>query len=92
MCQIEKNKMSSSKVLLKVFDVPEKPFKMISMDFVGPLPESTNYDTILVIVDKFTKYVTAIPVNKKINTSGFLEVLNKEVFLHFGLLMHLISD
>ena len=76
---MEKNKTSSSKVPLKVFDVPEKSFKMISMDFVGPLPESAGYDTILVVVNKSMKYVMAIPINK-------------EIFLCFGLPKQLISD
>ena len=91
-CQMDKNKNVSSKVPLKVFDVPEKPFEMITMDFVGPLPESAGYDTVLVVVDKFTKYMTAIPVNKEMDAAGLLEVLNKEVFLRFSLPKRLISD
>ena len=57
MCQMEKNKNVSSKVPLKVFNIPEKPFEMISMDFIGPLPESASYNTVLVMINKFTKYV-----------------------------------
>ena len=89
---MDKNKTSSLKVPPKVFDIPEKPFKTISMDFVDPLPESLGFDSILVVIDKFTKYVMAIPVNTELNMSGLIEVLNEEIFSCFGLPKKLISD
>ena len=62
------------------------------MGFIDPLPESLGYDTTLVIVDKSTKCITAIPVNKEIDTSRLIKILNKEAFLYFGLLKYLTSD
>ena len=47
---------------------------------------------VLVVIDKVTKYVMAILVSKEIDTLRFLDVLNKENFLYFGLPKHLISD
>ena len=62
------------------------------MDFIGPLPESLGFDSILVVIDKFTKYVMVIPVNTELDMSGLIEVLNKEIFICFGLPKKLISD
>ena len=38
-----------------------KPWQEISMDFVGELPESEDYNAILVITDHFTKMQHYIP-------------------------------
>jgi hypothetical protein len=54
--------------MLKQLPVPEQPWNSISMDFIEKLPLSVGFDTILVLVDHFTKqslfilmYDTIIP-------------------------------
>ena len=39
----------------------ERPFEEIEMDFVGELPESEGFNTILVVTDPFTKVQDYIP-------------------------------
>lgn len=47
---------------LQSLPIPERPFEIITMDFITELPLSDGYDSILVIVDKLTKYAIFIPV------------------------------
>ena len=58
------------------------------MDFITDLPLSKQrgnvYDTILVVVDRYTKGVRYIPTTKKITAPQLEELLMKEVFLRFG--------
>ena len=46
---------------LKQLPIPERPWNSISMDFIKKLPLSSEFDTILVIVDQFTKQAIFIP-------------------------------
>ena len=37
--------------------IPKEPWQEISIDIIGPLPKSNRQDTIVVIVDWFTKII-----------------------------------
>ena len=67
------------------------------MDFVTGLPISTNwkgdsYDSILVIVDWFTKMVHYEPGKVTINIPGLAEVILDVIVRHYGLLDSIMSD
>ncbi len=67
------------------------------MDFVTRLPVSTNwkgetYDSILVIVNRFTKIVYYELVKVTINALGLAEVIIKVVLRHHGLPDSIVSD
>ena len=44
------------------------PWERISVDLIGPLPESMGYNAIMVIVDYFTKMKVFIPTNQTITS------------------------
>lgn len=48
--------------LLQPLPVPQQAWKVVSMDFVEGLPKSNRFDTIMVIIDKFTKYGHFVPL------------------------------
>jgi hypothetical protein len=62
-CQKSKHDRLGPKGYLQPLNIPRLPFEVISMDFVTGLPESQGHDTILVIVDKLTKYGLFIPTS-----------------------------
>ena len=42
---------------LHLLEIPEGPWQEISIDIIGPLLKSKDKDTIVVIVDQFTKMI-----------------------------------
>jgi hypothetical protein len=54
-CQRNKNRHSQFHGKLQALPVPEAPWKLISYDYITGLPISNGYDTILVVLDLFTK-------------------------------------
>ena len=73
---------------LNALPQPTGPWKEITMDFITDLPPSKRrgnvYDTILVVVDRYTKGVRYIPTTKKITAPQLEELLMEEVLLRFG--------
>ena len=69
------------------------PFQQLSIDQVTDLPLSNGFDSLMVMVNHgLSKRVILTPCNKTINVKGVAELFFKNVFLHFGLHNHLISD
>jgi putative transposase len=56
LCQQAKPDRSKLHSLLQPLPVPERAWKVVSLDFVEGLPLSEGYNCILVVVDLFTKY------------------------------------
>jgi hypothetical protein len=42
--------------------VPDQAWNVIAMDFIEGLPKSKQFNTILVVIDKLTKYAHFIPL------------------------------
>ncbi|XP_012458151.1 uncharacterized protein LOC105778935 [Gossypium raimondii] len=51
--------------LLQPLPVPERPWESLSMDFIIGLPKSESFGSILVVVDRFSKYATFISVTNE---------------------------
>ena len=66
--------------LLQPNEVPGKPWKSISMDFITDIPESEAYDPILVVIDRLTKMSHFIPCRKDMNAQQFAKAFIKEIF------------
>ena len=81
---------------LSSLPAPKKPWKEITMDFVTGLPPSKRrgvvYDSILVVVDRYTKMVRYVPVTKKTDAAELAEVFFDEVVLRFGMPDGIVSD
>ncbi|MBW0520243.1 hypothetical protein O181_059958 [Austropuccinia psidii MF-1] len=60
-CSINKNIHHKKFGLLKPLPIPNGPWICLSMDFITQLPLSNSFDSILVIVERFSKMVLFIP-------------------------------
>ena len=82
--------------LLNPLKVPSYPWESIGVDFVGPLPESSNrdgsFDAITVVICLLTAMVQLIPSRTNYNALQIAELMFEEVYKHFGLPRHIISD
>ena len=98
--QCTENKLSRHKPYKQAqqIDLPEVLWETIIMDFVVKLPKSTDpatkvvYDSILVVVDKLTKYTHLVLWKESGTTNKLASVLLKELVSHQELLKTIISD
>ncbi|KAE8706830.1 cytochrome P450 78A7-like [Hibiscus syriacus] len=63
-CQQDKIKAKKPTGLLQPLPIPERPWESISMDFIIGLPKTDGLSSIIVVVDRFSKYATFIPASK----------------------------
>ena len=62
------------------------------MGFITCLPKSEGFATIVVVVDRFSKYVTFIPTPKECSAEDTTKLFFKHVVKYWGLLKSIISD
>jgi len=55
---------------LMLNSIPEKAWTHIIVDFITKLPLAQGYDSILVVVDKFTKIAHFVPTTERMSTEG----------------------
>jgi hypothetical protein len=73
-------------------EIANEPWETISVDIVGPLPESKGYNAILVIAEYLTKMKILVPTNTEISSAGVALCFRREVFRKHGLPKKVISD
>ena len=76
--------------------VQEGPWQEISIDFITNLPPSRNnkavYNTILIIVDHFSKMSLYIPAEKSWRAEDLADNFVKRVISRFGVSKGVVSD
>lgn len=78
--------------LLRPLDIPDRPWKSISMDFIVKLPKSHGYDSIWVVCDRLTRYAHFIPCNMSMDAPGLAWLFLDRIFRYHGLPSSIISD
>lgn len=92
MCQQPKVEHVGTPGLLQPLPVPAKAWDVVSLDFIEGLPKSSRYDTILVIIDKFTKYGHFIPMAHPYTALSVAQLFVDNIYKLHGLPKVLISD
>lgn len=94
-CETCKASKSSNRIQVAPMGEPRKttrPWQMIHLDFICPLPRSKRgYVHLLVVVDSFSKFFHVHPVSKATSKS-VIEFLENRVFLIFGVPEIVICD
>ena len=77
---------------LKPLDTPPGPWKEIFTDFITDLPVSEGLDSILVVVDQFSKEVEFIPCTKSTSALDTTKLYLCYVWKYYGLPTGIVSD
>ncbi|MBW0512279.1 hypothetical protein O181_051994 [Austropuccinia psidii MF-1] len=80
--QCSRNKIIHHKkfVFLKPLAIPNGPWICLSMDFITQLPLSNSFDSILVIVDRFSNMAVFIPTMSSITSLDLAHLFIKNIF------------
>ena len=91
-CQTTKPDRQAKAAPLHPNEIPKGPWQIISIDMMGPLPESKGFNTILVVVDRFMKKSFFLPTNSTITSKGIVTLYWDRVFSEHGLPRKVISN
>ncbi len=91
-CQKNKSEQNYSASLLQQLPITNKKWESISMDFIIGLPKVQERDSILVVVDRITKYAHFFPISIHYKAPQIAELFFKEVFRLHGSPRNIISD
>ncbi|QRV83345.1 Retrotransposable element Tf2 protein [Ceratobasidium sp. AG-Ba] len=76
----------------KPLPIPQKPWEDIAYDFIVKLPESQGMDSILVVINRFSRQAYFIPCLESTNAEGVADLFVKEVWKIHGLPKTTVSD
>ncbi|KAI2649877.1 Transposon Tf2-6 polyprotein [Labeo rohita] len=91
-CARSKNPNAPSTGELQPLPVPRRPWTHISLDFVSGLPESLGKNTILTIVDRFSKAVHLVALSGLPSAKTTAELILEHVVRLHGFPQDIVSD
>jgi hypothetical protein len=92
-CQRNKARHQTEAGELRTLPVPEGRWESVSVDLIGPLPETPRGHTaILVFVDRLSKYVHCVPTTHKLTALCLAHLFVTHIFASHGMPRYVISD
>ncbi|MBW0491749.1 hypothetical protein O181_031464 [Austropuccinia psidii MF-1] len=91
-CSRNKNIHHKKFGFLKPLPIPNGPWVCLSMDFITQLPLSNSFDSIVVIVDRFSKIMVFIPTMSQITSLDLAHLFIKNIFSKHGLSSSIVGD
>jgi hypothetical protein len=79
-------------VFLSCYECPQSAWEMVSMDFIEGLPLSSNANTILVVVDKYSKFAHFVPLRHPFSAASVAKVFMDNIYKLHSLPKSIISD
>ncbi|QRW26206.1 Retrotransposable element Tf2 protein [Rhizoctonia solani] len=73
-------------------ELPTRPWQHVSYDMIVDLPKDGNHNSILVIIDSFTKYGIFVKCSKKLKAPELAELFLEHVWKRHGMPKKTISD
>lgn len=91
-CQQHKSSTQHLTRLIQPSPIPSHVWDQITLDFIEELPPSKGYDTILVIVDRLTRYGHFIRLKHSFSAYTVANEFVKEIVHLHGFLVSIVSD
>ena len=91
-CQVDKTERKKEAGLLQPLPIPEKPWQCVSMDFITGFPKVESFGSVLVVVDRFSKYAVFIPAPSECPAEEAARIFFSNVVKHFGMPEDIVSD
>ena len=92
-CSQNKHSNQATVGMLQPIPIPSNRWEVWSMDLVGPLPStSRGHNTIVVMVDKFTKLAHFAPTVITVTAAQLAEIVLSRIVLQHGVPKAIISD
>ncbi|CAI7810425.1 unnamed protein product [Closterium sp. NIES-53] len=92
-CQRMKSSKQKKIGLLQPLPVPEQPWQVVGLDFITGLPStSRGHDSILVVIDRFSKMGHFIPTNATATAEATARLFFDRIITIHGIPATLISD
>jgi transposase InsO family protein len=91
-CQHAKHEQTHHACLLHPLPVPAGAWQDISLDFIEGLPTSDGFNSILVVVDRFSKYAHFIPRKHPFSAQQVAQVMLNAVIRLHGVPKTIVSD
>ena len=77
---------------LYLLEIPKGLWQEISTDIIGPLLKSNGMDTIVVIVDQFTKMIRLKATTMNILLEGIAKIYRDKIWKLYGIPRKILSD
>jgi hypothetical protein len=91
-CQRFKTSRDKPHGLLRTLEIAERPWQHLSMDFIEPLPDSGGFNSILVVVDRLTKWSIFIPTTTRLTSPKLAQLIIDNVISQHGVPESIVSD
>ena len=91
-CQQDKAVTKSPGGLLQPLPVPVRPWASVSMDFITGLPDVDGYTSIMVVVDRFSKYATFVACKAPCRAEDAADYFFRNIVKYWGVPLSIISD
>jgi hypothetical protein len=91
-CQQAKPERVKYPGLLEPLPTPSAAWQMVTMDFLEGLPTSGHANSIMVVVDKFTRFAHFIPLRHPFTAAKVAAAYLNNIFKLHGMPQVMISD
>ena len=91
-CQQAKSETTLPSGLLNPLPIPQQVWDDIAMDFITGLPTSHGYATIMVVIDRLSKFAHFIPLRSDYASRQVAEAVVANMVKLYGILKTIVSD